>query len=104
MKYFMASLVVACFLFAMGNKPRAYAGFRLLTPHDWLTCVRSVHWKYKLIAMLLAVLMVYLLFAAVMCAIQAAHEGGAANRVMAFSLIVTYGGTYALPSGRDLEV
>ena len=54
--------------------------------------------------MLLAVLMVYLLFAAVMCAIQAAHEGGAANRVMAFSLIVTYGGTYALPSGRDLEV
>ena len=101
----MASLVVACFLFAMGNKPRAYASFRLLTPpHDWLRRVRSVHWKYKLIAMLLAVLMVYLLFAAVMCAIQAAHEGGAANRVMAFSLIVTYGGAFSLPSERDLEV
>ncbi|KZV63383.1 glycosyltransferase family 2 protein [Peniophora sp. CONT] len=78
-QYFMASIVIACFLFAMGNKPSA------------------VHWKYKLITLLLAVLMVYLLFAAVMCAIQAAHEGGAANRVMAFSLIVTYG-AYAFSS------
>ena len=39
--------------------------------------------------------MVYVIFAAVMCSIQAAKQGGAAYRVMLFSIIVTYGS--ALP-------
>ena len=35
--------------------------------------------------------MVYVIFAAVMCSIEAANQGGAAYRVMLFSIIVTYG-------------
>ncbi|KAI0312347.1 glycosyltransferase family 2 protein [Amylostereum chailletii] len=72
-QYFMASIVIACFLLSMGNKPR------------------SAKWKYKLIAIFLAILMVYLLYAAVKCAIQAAHQGGTAYQVMLFSIIITYG-------------
>ncbi|KAI0030789.1 glycosyltransferase family 2 protein [Vararia minispora EC-137] len=72
-QYSLASIVIACFLFAMGNKPRA------------------VHWKYKLITILLAILMVYVLVAAVLCIIQAANNGGTQYRVMIFSIIVTYG-------------
>jgi len=36
--------------------------------------------------------MVYLLFAAVECAIQAAKQGGTAYQIMWFSILVTYGG------------
>ncbi|KAI0268865.1 chitin synthase-domain-containing protein [Gloeopeniophorella convolvens] len=72
-QYLMASIVVACFLFSMGNKPR------------------SAHWKYMSIAVILAVLMVYLIFAAVECAIQAAKQGGTAYQIMWFSIFVTYG-------------
>jgi hypothetical protein len=36
--------------------------------------------------------MVYLLFAAVECAIEAAKQGGIAYQIMWFSIIVTYGG------------
>lgn len=36
--------------------------------------------------------MVYLLFAAVECAIQAAKQGGVAYQIMWFSIVVTYGG------------
>ncbi|KAH8982703.1 chitin synthase-domain-containing protein [Lactarius akahatsu] len=72
-QYLLASIVIACFLFSMGNKPR------------------SSKWKYKTVAIILAVLMVYLLFAAVECAIQAARQGGAAYQIMWFSIVVTYG-------------
>ncbi|KAH9062450.1 chitin synthase-domain-containing protein [Lactarius vividus] len=72
-QYLLASIVIACFLFSMGNKPR------------------SSKWKYKTVAIILAILMVYLLFAAVECAIQAARQGGAAYQIMWFSIVVTYG-------------
>ncbi|KAI0043669.1 glycosyltransferase family 2 protein [Auriscalpium vulgare] len=72
-QYFLASIVIACFLFSMGNKPR------------------SSKWKYKLISIFLAILMVYLLFAAVKCALAAAKQGGTAYQVMLFSIVVTYG-------------
>lgn len=55
------------------------------------TMARS-KWKYKTVAIILAILMVYLLFAAVECAIQAAKQGGAAYQIMWFSIVVTYGG------------
>jgi hypothetical protein len=52
----------------------------------------SAKWKYKAAAIILAILMVYLLFAAVECAIQAAKQGGVAYQIMWFSILVTYGG------------
>jgi hypothetical protein len=52
----------------------------------------SAKWKYKMVSIILAVLMVYLLFAAVECAIQAARQGGTAYQIMWFSIVVTYGG------------
>ncbi|KDQ55846.1 glycosyltransferase family 2 protein [Jaapia argillacea MUCL 33604] len=72
-QYLMSSLVVACFLFSMGNKPRA------------------AQWKYKLTVIIFAVLMLYVFFSAVMCGIQAARIGGGAYSVMLFSVIATYG-------------
>ena len=38
--------------------------------------------------------MIYVIFAAVMCAIQAANQGGPAYNLMLFSIIITYGSTY----------
>ena len=38
--------------------------------------------------------MVYVIFAAVMCSIQAATQGGSAYQLMLFSIILTYGSTY----------
>jgi len=52
-------------------------------------------WKYKLISIFLAILMVYLIYAAVKCAIMAAQQGGSAYQIMLFSLIVTYGGLFS---------
>jgi hypothetical protein len=54
-------------------------------------------WKYKTVAIVLAILMVYLLFAAVQCAIQAAKQGGTAYQIMWFSIVVTYGGNFSTP-------
>lgn len=60
---------------------------------DFLTHIAvSAKWKYKAVAIILAILMVYLLFAAVECAIQAAKQGGVAYQIMWFSILVTYGG------------
>ncbi|KAI0675208.1 chitin synthase-domain-containing protein [Trametes maxima] len=78
-QFLMAGLVVAVFLFSMGNKPKA------------------AQWKYKICTVIFAVLMVYVIFCAVMCSIQAANQGGAAYRVMLFSIIMTYG-VYAISS------
>ncbi|OSD06767.1 glycosyltransferase family 2 protein [Trametes coccinea BRFM310] len=78
-QFLMAGLVIACFLFSMGNKPKA------------------ARWKYKICTLIFAVLMVYVVFCAVMCSIQAAYQGGAAYRVMLFSIILTYG-VYAISS------
>lgn len=39
-----------------------------------------------------AAFMVYIIYCAIKCSIQAAHEGGEAYRIMLFSIIITYGG------------
>ncbi|KAJ7262233.1 glycosyltransferase family 2 protein [Mycena haematopus] len=78
-QYLMASVVVACFLFSMGNKPHA-------SP-----------WKYKITAICLAILMAYMLFASILCALAAASQGGGANSTMLFSVVITYG-VYAISS------
>ncbi|KAI0329711.1 hypothetical protein GY45DRAFT_1435241 [Cubamyces sp. BRFM 1775] len=78
-QFLMAGLVIACFLFSMGNKPKA------------------ARWKYKISTLIFAVLMVYVIFCAVMCSIQAAYHGGDAYRIMLFSIIMTYG-VYAISS------
>lgn len=48
-------------------------------------------WKYISVALFFSVLMIYLLFASVKCAIQAASQGGSANSIMLFSIVITYG-------------
>ncbi|KAI0690108.1 glycosyltransferase family 2 protein [Cytidiella melzeri] len=72
-QYFMAGLVVSAFLISMGNKPKA------------------APWKYLTLAILFALLMVYLIFCAIMCAIRASKQGDGAYSIMLFSIIVTYG-------------
>jgi chitin synthase len=41
---------------------------------------------------MLALLTIYLVGASIVCAVQAAKQGGAANSVMVFSIVITYGG------------
>ncbi|KAF8070711.1 chitin synthase, partial [Lyophyllum atratum] len=72
-QYVMASIIVACFLFSMGNKPQAS------------------QWKYMSTACVFSLLMVYLIFASVKCSLQAAEQGGYANSIMLFSIVITYG-------------
>lgn len=72
-QYWMAGLIVAAFLLSMGNKPKA------------------APWKYKILALSFALLMCYMLFCAVMCAIAASNQGGGAYSIMLFSIIATYG-------------
>ncbi|KAF9241557.1 glycosyltransferase family 2 protein [Melanogaster broomeanus] len=76
-QYFLASIIIACFLMSMGNKPKA------------------AHLKYKLASIFLAVLMVYLIIASVLCGIAAASQVG--GGVVLFSVVVTYG-VYVLSS------
>ncbi|KAH9485002.1 Chitin synthase 3 [Psilocybe cubensis] len=71
--YIMASLIVATFLFSMGNKPAA------------------AKFKYKLTSIIMGILMLYMIIASIICAVQAAHQGGSANSVMLFSIVITYG-------------
>ncbi|PIL35857.1 hypothetical protein GSI_01517 [Ganoderma sinense ZZ0214-1] len=78
-QFIMAGLVISVFLFSMGNKPRAST------------------LKYMICTLAFAVLMVYVIFAAVMCSIQAANQGGSTYQLMLFSIILTYG-MYALSS------
>ncbi|EAU91728.1 chitin synthase [Coprinopsis cinerea okayama7 len=78
-QFILTALVIGCFLISMGNKPR------------------TAHWKYKLMAILFGVLMVYLLFTSILVGIQAAKQGGTANNIMLFSVIITYG-LYAFSS------
>ncbi|KAE9411178.1 glycosyltransferase family 2 protein [Gymnopus androsaceus JB14] len=72
-QYFLAFMIAACFLFSMGNQPQ------------------TSKFKYQLMTILLALAMVYMSFAAIKCAIKAAQQGGSANSVMLFSVIITYG-------------
>ncbi|EIW63419.1 uncharacterized protein TRAVEDRAFT_69433 [Trametes versicolor FP-101664 SS1] len=79
LQFLMGGLVIACFLFSMGNKPKA------------------AKWKYKICTIVFAVLMAYVIFCAIECAIQASYQGGPAYRIMLFSIIMTYG-VYAVSS------
>ncbi|KAJ3749041.1 chitin synthase [Lentinula detonsa] len=72
-QYFLAFMIAACFLFSMGNKPQASK------------------FKYLLMTFLLGLAMVYMSYAAIKCSIKAAQQGGSANSVMLFSVIITYG-------------
>ena len=95
----MAGLVVAAFLLSMGNKPKACVSHiaRLLSASDArLNAATSAPWKYKILALSFALLMAYLLFCAVMCAIAASGQGDGAFGIMLFSIIITYGGTRLL--------
>lgn len=97
MQFLMAGIVIACFLFSMGNKPKAYVVlYHLVLSAQHYS--RRARWKYKICALIFAVLMVYVIFAAVECSIRAAGQGGAAYRIMLFSIIVTYGSAYIYPS------
>ena len=44
-------------------------------------------------AIILSCLMFYMIITSIACAVQAAHQGGAANSVMLLSIAVTYGCT-----------
>ena len=75
----------------MGNKPKAYAHlYHSAAPQLTYTVYRA-RWKYMICTVAFAALMVYVLYAAVMCSIQAAHNGDSAYSVMLFSIIITYG-------------
>ncbi|KAG6850872.1 hypothetical protein H0H93_007490 [Arthromyces matolae] len=50
-----------------------------------------MQWKYMSTACCFSILMVYVIFASVKCAIKAAQQGGSANNVMLFSVTITYG-------------
>lgn len=89
-QFILTAMVISCFLVAMGNKPKAYV--RLSCPsHPTLTTLNRAHVKYKAITIIMGVLMVYLLFTSVVCAIQAMKQGGTANSVMLFSVLITFG-------------
>ncbi|KAG6899842.1 hypothetical protein C0993_006360, partial [Termitomyces sp. T159_Od127] len=55
------------------------------------TLQEDSQWKYKSTAFCFSALMVYLIFASVKCSIQAAEQGGSANNIMLFSVVITYG-------------
>ena len=89
----MSSIVVACFLFSMGNKPSAYVVSWLFSVSHLISYVHRSKWKYKLAAIILSCLMLYMIIASIACAVQAAHQGGSANSTMLLSIAVTYGCT-----------
>ncbi|KIY44391.1 glycosyltransferase family 2 protein [Fistulina hepatica ATCC 64428] len=72
-QYLLAANIVACFIFAMGNKPHAS------------------QWKYRLATVFFSLFMIYMLVATVFCAISAAKSGGTSNSVMLFSVLISYG-------------
>ncbi|KAF7976842.1 hypothetical protein HWV62_5542 [Athelia sp. TMB] len=70
-QYLMASMIVSCFLFSMGNKPATSEA------------------KYLTTSIILAVLMLYMLFCSVKCVVMALSLSGGST--ILFSLIITYG-------------
>ncbi|KAG8815203.1 hypothetical protein FRC17_000832 [Serendipita sp. 399] len=73
--YLLATIIMACFLFSMGNRPKA-------SP-----------WKYTTATTGLALLTGYMVACAVMCAVHVIKQvhHTAVYRNMVFSLIITYG-------------
>lgn len=90
-QFVLTALVIACFLISMGNKPRACVEF-LRSPSTSDFALRNrAHLKYKLITIIFGVLMTYLLFTSILCGIEAARQGGTANKTMLLSVVITYG-------------
>ncbi|KAF8482206.1 chitin synthase-domain-containing protein [Gautieria morchelliformis] len=72
-QYCYAAIVVACFLFSMGNKPKAAV------------------WKYKLSSILFAFLSMYMIICAIICTVHAARSPGTSTYAqMMLSIIATY--------------
>ncbi|KAL1672473.1 chitin synthase [Schizophyllum commune] len=78
-QFILASTIVACFVFSMGNKPQ------------------GAKFKYMFTIVTLSIFMVYMLVASVVTALQAAQQGGSQNSAMLFSVVITFG-LYALSS------
>ncbi|KAG9100293.1 hypothetical protein FRC06_004303 [Ceratobasidium sp. 370] len=72
-QYSYGAITITSFLISMGNKPRA------------------APWKYKLPAILFAVLAVYLIICGCLCTYKASLSPGGLNGKMLLSLLVTYG-------------
>lgn len=83
----LSSLRVSCFPWGT-NLERASPD---LGDVPTLTWVPSIKWKYRVLAGLFGVIMLYLLGSAIVCILQASKKGGNIYRVMLFSLIITYG-------------
>ncbi|KAF8678347.1 Chitin synthase [Rhizoctonia solani] len=73
MQYGYGAIIVTTFLISMGNKPRA------------------VPWKYKVPAILFAILAVYLIICGTLCTYRASLNPHGLNGQMLLSLLVTYG-------------
>ncbi|ELU39319.1 chitin synthase A [Rhizoctonia solani AG-1 IA] len=73
MQYGYGAIIVTTFLISMGNKPRA------------------VPWKYKVPAILFAILAVYLIICGALCTYRASLNPHGLNGQMLLSLLVTYG-------------
>jgi hypothetical protein len=55
----------------------------------------SARWKYKIVSILLALMMIYLITGAIFCLVRGAGVGGAPFQVMVFGTIITYGVYFA---------
>ncbi|KAH7339466.1 chitin synthase-domain-containing protein [Rhizoctonia solani] len=73
MQYGYGAIIVTTFLISMGNKPRA------------------VPWKYKVPAILYAIIAVYLIVCGCLCTYRASLTPNGLNGQMLLSLLVTYG-------------
>ncbi|EJU04297.1 glycosyltransferase family 2 protein [Dacryopinax primogenitus] len=73
-QYAYAGTIVACFLFSMGNRPK------------------GARWKYRIAVVIFAVLTVWMVVCAVLCAVKALEQiGTPMYSRMVLSLLVTYG-------------
>ena len=52
-------------------------------------------WKYISLSIALCVCMIYMLIASVVCALKAYSQGGSANIIMLFSVIITFGSKFS---------
>jgi len=73
-EYAYAGTIVACFLFSMGNRPK------------------GAQWKYRIAMLIFAVLTIWMVVCAVLCAIKALEQiGTPIYSRMVLSLLATYG-------------
>ncbi|KAF8919932.1 chitin synthase-domain-containing protein [Mucidula mucida] len=78
-QYILASIMISLFFISMSIKPKTEKA------------------KYKVLSIALAICMVYMMAASIVCAVKASSQGGTANSIMIFSVLITYG-VYAFSS------